>query len=70
VTRRELTVGGGHVSGQLGPIHAGLGPATTASVRVTWPDGQVGPWLSSAADTHAIVDRATGTLQAWTPPAS
>ena len=24
---RELTVGGGHVSGQLGPIHFGLGTA-------------------------------------------
>jgi hypothetical protein len=70
VTRRELTVGGGHVSGQLGPIHVGLGSATSASVRVTWPDGQVGPWLPASADGFVIVDRATGTLQPWTPPAS
>lgn len=41
---REITVGGGHVSGQLVPWHFGLGPAKTAEVRVTWPDGTVGPW--------------------------
>lgn len=41
---REITVGGGHVSGQLVPWHFGLGQATVAEVRVTWPDGTVGPW--------------------------
>ena len=40
---RELTVGGGHASGQLGPIHFGLGEADRAEVRVTWPDGEQGP---------------------------
>ena len=49
VLRRELTVGGGHIGGQLGPAHFGLGPATQASVRVTWPDGEVGPWLPVTA---------------------
>ena len=34
VSRRELTIGGGHGGGQLGWIHAGLGSATTAEVRV------------------------------------
>jgi len=47
---RELTVGGGHAGGQLGPIHVGLGSATTARVRVTWPDGQVGPWIEVGVD--------------------
>ena len=28
VTRRELTIGGGHIGGQLGWIHVGLGAAT------------------------------------------
>lgn len=45
---REVTVGGGHASGQLGPVHFGLGAATAAEVRVTWPDGEVGPWQSVA----------------------
>jgi hypothetical protein len=68
VVRRELTVGGGHVSGQLGWVHVGLGPATEAMVRVTWPDGEMGPWLRAAADGFAIIDRSAGGLQAWTPP--
>ena len=44
VTSREITVGGGHAGGQLGWVHFGLGDAEGAEVRVTWPDGEVGPW--------------------------
>lgn len=51
VQRREITSGGGHVSGQLGWWHVGLGDATEAEVRVTWPDGTVGDWAPVAADT-------------------
>ena len=47
-SRRELVVGGGHIGGQLGWTHVGLGPATEAQVRVTWPDGEVGPWMTVA----------------------
>ena len=47
---RELTVGGGHIGGQLVPIHVGLGQATSARVRVTWPDGTIGPWVDVKAD--------------------
>ena len=47
---REVTVGGGHASGQLVPIHFGLGAAERADVRVTWPDGEVGPWMPVDAD--------------------
>lgn len=43
-TARELTVGGGHAGGQLGPVHFGLGSAKDARVRVRWPDGTLGPW--------------------------
>ncbi|MBI3746763.1 MAG: CRTAC1 family protein [Chloroflexi bacterium] len=64
LTRRELTIGGGHISGQLGWLHFGLGTATSADVRVTWPDGEVGPWLRVAADQFAIIDRnATNALR-------
>jgi len=38
VQDQEITVGGGHVSGQAGPLHFGLGAATVAQVRVQWPD--------------------------------
>jgi hypothetical protein len=57
VQRREITVGGGHASGTLGPIHIGLGRATEAQVRVTWPDGEVGPWHGVAADGFVQIDR-------------
>ena len=55
--QRELTVGGGHGSGQLGPIHFGLGAAESANVRVTWPDGTVGEWQTFAADQSVTVMR-------------
>jgi hypothetical protein len=54
---REVTVGGGHVSGQLVPLHFGLGPADRADVRITWPDGDVGPWMTVAADQVVAIER-------------
>ena len=64
--RRELVVGGGHLGGQLGWVHFGLGPAQRADVRVTWPDGQAGPWQSVTANQFAIVDRAAaGAPRIW-----
>ncbi|MGH2477646.1 MAG: CRTAC1 family protein [Candidatus Limnocylindrales bacterium] len=65
--RRELTVGGGHAGGQLGWTHVGLGPATRADVRVTWPDGETGPWIGVNADRFVTIDRATGGLEPWLP---
>ena len=50
VQRREVTSGGGHVSGTLGWHHVGLGAATSAQVRVVWPDGTAGDWQEVAAD--------------------
>jgi hypothetical protein len=63
----ERTVGGGHVGGQLGWIHVGLGPASEASVRVTWPDGEVGPWLSLPADGFSIIRRDATDVIPWQP---
>ncbi len=68
VSEREITVGGGHASGELGWTHVGLGGAQTASIRVTWPDGEVGSWIDVPANRFVVVDRATGTAQPWTPP--
>jgi hypothetical protein len=69
VTRRELTVGGGHISGQLGWVHAGLGRAREADVRVRWPDGVEGPWIHVAADQFLVVDRGMGQAVPWMPMA-
>jgi hypothetical protein len=68
VQRRELTVGGGHVSGQLGWVHFGLGAAAAADVRVRWPDGEIGPWLPVAANQFAVVERGAGAARPWLPP--
>jgi enediyne biosynthesis protein E4 len=57
VKERERTVGGGHASGQLGPVHFGLGPAERADVRVTWPDGEVGPWMAVDGDQTVRIER-------------
>jgi len=67
VVEREVTVGGGHASGQLVPWHFGLGGATDAEVRVTWPDGTVGPWLPAQADQTVLARRDATTLEPATP---
>lgn len=43
---RERTIGGGHGSGTLLPLHIGMGDADTVQVRVHWPDQTIGPWHS------------------------
>jgi hypothetical protein len=70
VQRRELTIGGGHASGQLGWIHFGLGEFTTAEVRVLWPGGEVGPWQPMPANTFNVVRSDASSTQRWLPPAS
>lgn len=63
----EVTVGGGHISGDAGWIHVGLGPSQRAEVRVTWPDGTVGPWQEVDADGLVIVGRGADRPQVVTP---
>jgi hypothetical protein len=55
--RREITVGGGHASGQSGWRHFGLGEVTDADVRVIWPDGVTSDWQRVAADNLYILER-------------
>ncbi|HEY6570640.1 MAG TPA: CRTAC1 family protein [Candidatus Limnocylindrales bacterium] len=70
VTRRETSVGGGHIGGQLGWTHVGLGPATEAQVRVTWPDGEVGPWMTIAANQFVDIERGAPVPAPAMPPGS
>lgn len=51
---QELTLGGGHAGGAVGPLHFGIGDAAGAEVRVTWPDGTVGDWQAVPAGTVTI----------------
>jgi hypothetical protein len=63
----EVVVGGGHVGGQLGWVHVGLGEATEAEVRVTWPDGEDGPWQTVSADQFLMVERGASAPVPFTP---
>jgi hypothetical protein len=67
ILRRELTVGGGHASGQLGWTHFGLGPAVGAEVRVSWPGGETGPWLHVNANGFAVLTRGVAKARSWSP---
>lgn len=58
VMSREVTIGGGHASGQFGPAHFGIGPASRADVRVTWPDGQIDDWAPIDAGERTVLIRA------------
>lgn len=62
---RELTVGGGHASGQSGWTHIGLGVADTVEVRVHWPDGQVDDWRTLRAGRHWEIERDAPEARAW-----
>ena len=67
VTRREITVGGGHASGQIGWRHMGLGSNETAEVRVIWPDGTEGDWQPVSANGLYRLARGAAP-EAWQPP--
>ena len=64
---RELTIGGGHASGELGWVHVGLGDADSAEVRVRWPDGEVGPWQEVDRERVRHDPTRDGEPTAWTP---
>ena len=68
VLRRELVVGGGHIGGQLGWTHVGIGPAASVDVRVTWPDGETGSWITVTANRFLDIERGTGVATPWVPP--
>jgi enediyne biosynthesis protein E4 len=64
---REVTVGGGHAGGRSGWIHTGLGASDDADVRVHWPDGETGPWMTVDADQFVEIERGTTEPTPWEP---
>ncbi|MDW6022034.1 CRTAC1 family protein [Mesorhizobium sp. BAC0120] len=66
VMRREISVGGGHASGELGWRHFGLGDAGKAEIRVIWPDGTTSGWQSVEGASFYVL-RQGKPAQAWTP---
>jgi enediyne biosynthesis protein E4 len=65
ITRREITSGGGHASGQLGWWHFGLGTADKAEIRVLWPYAEPGPWQAVSADGFYVLKAGSEPRQ-WT----
>ncbi len=68
VQTRTRQVGGGHVSGQLGFTHFGLGVAERAEVRVTWPDGTRSKPIRAFANSFLVIERDQDTPMMWYPP--
>ncbi|SFR16590.1 CRTAC1 family protein [Poseidonocella sedimentorum] len=54
---REVTSGGGHAGGALGPQHFGLGTAEEARLRVRWPDGVWSDWQESGVNRRVLLSR-------------
>ncbi len=60
---REVTVGGGHASGESGPLHFGLSTYDQAEIRVIWPNGEISNWLTiDANQLIEISPKADGNL--------
>ena len=63
---REITVGGGHASGEAGWLHFGIGASNTADVRVTYPGGKPGSWQTVEADAFYMVQPGSAPVR-WQP---
>jgi enediyne biosynthesis protein E4 len=57
LSRREISVGGGHAGGHAGWWHEGVGARETVEVRVIWPDGEEGPWQGLATNVAYVMER-------------
>jgi enediyne biosynthesis protein E4 len=66
IIEREITVGGGHASGELGWIHVGIGKATEAEVTVTWNDGSSSEYTVKANE-FAILEKSKQQPVYWQP---
>lgn len=54
---QQVVVGGGHAGGQALPLHFGLGSATTAQVRVDWPEGGKSELSVQDVNTVVVIER-------------
>jgi hypothetical protein len=64
--QREVTVGGGHASGQATWIHFGLNTMTDAEVQISWPDGSKSEPMKVRGDGFYVI--APGKApKSWSP---
>lgn len=66
VMHREITVGGGHASGQATWIYFGLNTMTDAVVQITWPDGSRSEQMKVDGDSFYVLSRGKA-ARAWSP---
>lgn len=64
---KDIQVGAGHASGQMGFIHFGLGVAERANVRIKWPDGDWSHGYRVFANGHVIIERGAEKARLWYP---
>lgn len=64
---KDIQIGAGHASGQLGFVHFGLGVAERANVRIKWPDGSWSHSYRVFANSHVIIDRGAEKARFWYP---
>ncbi|MCX2724574.1 CRTAC1 family protein [Roseibium salinum] len=64
---KDVQVGAGHASGQMGFIHFGLGVAERANVRIKWPDGDWSHSYRVFANGHVIIERGAEKAKLWFP---
>ncbi|MEM9632144.1 MAG: CRTAC1 family protein [Pseudomonadota bacterium] len=64
---KDVQVGAGHASGQMGFIHFGLGVAERANVRIKWPDGDWSHGYRVFANGHVIIERGAEKARLWYP---
>jgi len=64
---RDVQIGGGHASGQMGFLHFGLGVSERAQVRVRWPDGDWSHSYRVFANSHVIIQRGAEQARLWYP---
>ena len=65
---RRIRCASSFLSSSPARAHFGLAASARARVRVTWPDGEVGPWMDADADSFVDIDRESGQAVPWTPP--
>ena len=57
VIAREVTIGGGHAGGTLGPEHFGLGDRTQVEMRIIWPDQSTSDWVQVETNRYITAQR-------------
>jgi hypothetical protein len=65
IIEREITIGGGHASGELGWIHIGLNKAETAHVTIIWTDGSTDSY-QVRANSFAMLNKSAA-VDYWQP---